>query len=92
MKKKVGEVTEKEKREILSLFERKNGLIELAIIMKNEDAYYERLVKDMGATSGKLQHWWDSMASKYQWESQEGGNWEINFDTNEIYLVGIDSE
>ena len=27
------------------------------------------------------------MADKYQWESEEGGNWEINFETCEILLV-----
>ena len=27
------------------------------------------------------------MAQKYQWEMVEGGNWEINFETCEIYLV-----
>ena len=27
------------------------------------------------------------MSAKYQWEGIEGGNWEINFDTCEIYLV-----
>jgi len=27
------------------------------------------------------------MSQKYQWESAENGNWEINFETNEIYLV-----
>ncbi|WP_302603127.1 hypothetical protein [Bacteroides caecimuris] len=27
------------------------------------------------------------MATKYQWEVTEDGNWEINFQTNEIFLV-----
>ena len=27
------------------------------------------------------------MAGKYQWESADGGNWEINFDTCEIFLM-----
>lgn len=27
------------------------------------------------------------MAAKYQWESHENGNWEINFETCEIYLI-----
>ena len=41
----------------------------------------------MGETGTKFQGWWDRMAQKYQWESAENGNWEINFETNEIYLV-----
>lgn len=87
-KKVVGSVTEQEKNEIQSLFERRNGLNELAMILTAEnETLYEKLVKDMGETGAKFQGWWDSMALKYQWESVEGGDWEIDFDTCEIYLV-----
>lgn len=94
MKKKlVGQVTVGEKNEIQTLFERRNGLNELAMILTVEnDSLYEKLVKDMGETGIKFQNWWDAMAEKYQWESVEGGNWEINFDTCEIYLVNPDNE
>ena len=74
--------------EIQTLFERRNGLNELAKILTADNAeLYEKLVKDMGETGRKFQNWWDNMAQKYQWESAEGGNWEINFDTCEIFLV-----
>ena len=88
MKKLVGNVTLDEKNEIQALFERRNGLNELAKILKADNTeLYEKLVKDLGETSSKFQGWWDRMAKKYQWESAEKGNWEINFDNNEIYLV-----
>ena len=88
MKKKVGQVTPEEKNEIQQLFERRNGLNELAKILKADNVeLYEKLVKDMGETSMKFQGWWDRMAQKYKWESAANGNWEINFETNEIYLV-----
>lgn len=88
MKKLVGNVTLDEKNEIQALFERRNGLNELAKILKADNSeLYEKLVKDLGETSSKFQGWWDRMAKKYQWESAENGNWEINFDNNEIYLV-----
>ena len=84
----VGQVTVEEKNEIQSLFERRNGLSELAKILTSDNhQLYEKLVKDMGETGTKFQQWWDSMADKYQWESEEGGNWEINFETCEILLV-----
>ena len=84
----VGQVTRDEKDEILVLFERRNGLNELAkIVTADNTDLYEKLVKDLGETGTKFQQWWDSMADKYQWESEEGGNWEINFETCEIYLV-----
>ncbi|MGM9655775.1 MAG: CXXX repeat peptide modification system protein [Alloprevotella sp.] len=87
-KKVVGQVTVEEKNEIQTLFERRNGLNELAkIVTADNTGLYEKLVKDMGETSSKFQSWWDTMAQKYQWESAENGNWEINFETCEIYLV-----
>ena len=87
-KKIVGQVTEEERNEIQTLFERRNGLNELAkIVTAGNNDLYEKLVKDLGETGTKFQQWWDSMADKYQWESEEGGNWEINFETCEIYLV-----
>ena len=87
-KKLVGQVTVEEKNEIQMLFERRNGLNELAkIVTADNTELYEKLVKDLGETGGKFQSWWDRMADKYQWESAENGNWEINFETCEIYLV-----
>lgn len=86
-KKVVGRVTLEEKEEILSLFERRNGLEELAkILTPDNEELYEKLVKDMGVTKTKFQQWWNSMSEKYQWESLPNGSWEINFDTCEIYL------
>ena len=67
MKKLVGKVTEEEKNEILSLFERRNGLNELAkILMVEHETLYEKLVRDLGNTGLKFQKWWDIMAAKYQ--------------------------
>ena len=87
-KKLVGQVTVEEKNEIQALFERRNGLNELAMILAAEnEALYEKLVKDMGGTGIKFQAWWDTMAQKYQWESADDGNWEIDFETCDIYLV-----
>lgn len=88
MRKLVGQVTIEEKNEIQGLFERRNGLNELAKILTADNTeLYERLVKDMGETNTKFQNWWDNMSKKYQWESIEDGNWEINFENCEIYLV-----
>ncbi|HIT15417.1 MAG TPA: CXXX repeat peptide modification system protein [Candidatus Avimuribaculum pullicola] len=91
MKKIIGKVTEEEKREIQSLFERRNGLNELAKVLTADNAeLYEKLVTDMGETGTRFQAWWDRMAQKYNWESADGGNWEINFTTCDIYLVTND--
>lgn len=88
MRKVIGKVTEEEKREIQQLFERRNGLNELAkILTADNDALYEKLVKDLGETGSKFQAWWNRMAEFYQWESADDAHWEIDFVTNEIVLV-----
>lgn len=87
-RKKVGQVTVEEKKEIQQLFERRNGLNELARIVTTDNSeLYEKLVKDLGETGTRFQQWWDRMAQKYKWESCDNGNWEIDFDTCDIYLV-----
>ena len=88
IKKIVGEVTPEERTEIQALFERKNGLLELAKILTAENGdLYEKLVKDIGETSTKFQQWWDEKSKKYNWDSHPKGNWEIDFQTCEITLV-----
>lgn len=86
-KKLVGQVTSAERDDIKALFERRNGLNELAKILTPDNVeLYERLVADLGETSTKFQQWWDTMSSQYGWESAPDGHWEINFDTCEIFL------
>lgn len=88
MNKVISRVTEEERNEIQTLFERRNGLTEIAKILTPDNTeLYEKLVKDIGETGIKFQNWWDRMAQKYNWENQDGANWEINFDTCEIMLV-----
>lgn len=88
MKRQVGKVTFEERDEIKLLFQRKNGLVELArILTPDNNLLYDKLVNDMGETQTKFQNWWDRMAQKYDWERSSGGNWEIDFDTCNIYLI-----
>ncbi len=88
LRKVVGQVTPEETKEIQVLFERRNGLTELAKIVNADNVeLYEKLVKDMGETSTKFQQWWDDKARQYGWESHPKGNWEINFQTGDITLV-----
>ena len=86
-RKLVGQVTPEERNEIQALFERRNGLNELAKVLTADNTeLYEKLVRDLGETGSKFQAWRDPMASKYRWESVEGGNWEIDFNSCEIFL------
>lgn len=88
MKKQVGTVNRQECDEIQRLFERRNGLNELAKILTVDNSeLYERLVKDLSDTTSKFQSWWDTMSTKYQWDSATDGHWEIDFNDCTIYLV-----
>jgi len=88
MKEKVGQVTIEERDEIQHLFERKNGLNELAMILTpDNDVLYQKLVKDMGEVGTQFHNWWDRMSQQYNWKGTSDGHWEINFDTCEIFLV-----
>ena len=87
-KKLIGKVTPDEMKEIQHLYERKNGLNELAkILTPDNQVLYEKLVRDMGITQVKFQEWWTRMGQQYRWEGVDGGNWEIDFDTCNIFLV-----
>ncbi len=88
MRKKVGSVTASETNDIRLLFERSNGLKELAKILTADNSeLYERLVMDIGTNSTAMQQWWNAMAEKYNWESDPNGNWEIDFSDGSIYLT-----
>lgn len=88
MNKKVGSVSEEERNVIQALFERRNGLNELAKVLTPDNAeLYEKLVTDLGKTGTEFQNWWSRMSAKYGWEGAEDGHWEIDFATCEITLV-----
>lgn len=88
MKKIVGKVTEEERNDIQGLCERKNSLKELALIITDNSAIYERLVADLTETNMRYQEWWNTMSRKYQWEQCDNGHWEIDFETCNIFLIG----
>lgn len=88
VKDNIGTVTAEERNEIKKLFERRNGLNELAqIVTADKPELYELLVKDMGETSTKFQQWWDRMADKYAWPRPDGWHWEIDFESCQIFLI-----
>jgi CXXX repeat modification system protein len=93
-KEKVGTITEKEKEEIKKLYERKMALNEAflslstrSISNEQKDEIYEKVLADIGKTSFNFQSWWDEKSKLYNWKSVENGNWTIDFETNEIFLV-----
>lgn len=93
MIKKVGKVTESEKKKILNLFERKLGLEELLLTLNEpdildeiKDTLLDKIPKDMSKTTMLYDKWWQDMSSKYNWEFSDGMKWSINFETNEVHI------
>jgi CXXX repeat modification system protein len=90
-RKRVGQVTAKERDVIKDLFERKNALMELAKSLNADSeirsSLYEKLVADLGPVSTKFSAWWAQKGAKYRWERTPSGRWEIDFETCEIYLI-----
>ena len=92
-RRKVGTVTEEERDEIKTLFERKSGLVELVQALASlsskdleTSGLYERIVKDMGETTVKFKKWWDTKSASYGWENLAGHIWEIDFETKDIFI------
>lgn len=90
--KNVGKVTEEERDEIKRLHSRKTGLESLfqnlisSNTIVNNQEMYEGLIRDYSETSERFQKWWDSTKNKYNWESADGGNWTVDFDTCDVIL------
>ncbi|MEG0051346.1 MAG: CXXX repeat peptide modification system protein [Terrisporobacter sp.] len=91
---KVGQVSEKEKKVMLIIFEKRCALEELEISMNNTDlserefrilkekyAYIKPLIEE------EFNNWWKSNADKYGWKRCVNKVWNINFESNEIFLV-----
>lgn len=88
MKKEVGQVSEDERDLIKAIFERKNGLVELAkIISPDNEGLYEKLIKDLSQTNQKFEEWWREMSCKYNWEFDPNSHWEIDFDSCKVFLI-----
>lgn len=92
VRKVVGKITEEEKQEIQSLSSKKNSLEELFKVLLGSQVeitnvnVYEKMLKDHMDVTQAFQLWWDKKSSSYGWESVPGGNWSINFETNEVTL------
>jgi CXXX repeat modification system protein len=91
-KKLLGKISEEEKVEIKNLFFRKKSLEELFQVLltseldvKNKEVY-DRMMEDYTSVSQKFSDWWKIKSALHNWESVEGGNWDIDFDKNDVYL------
>lgn len=89
----IGRVAPDERDEIRKLYERKSSLQELFRSLaemprqQTEQSFlYEKLVDDMTKTVAAFNGWWSKSSAKYNWPSNSGHSWRIDFETCDIYL------
>lgn len=87
-RRELGKITPEERDEIKILFERKNGLVELAKALSGmsrqeleASGLYDKVTQDIGRASTQFQGWFDKTSRKYGWENRPGHRWEVDFDT-----------
>lgn len=89
----ISKVTELEKNEIESLFERINALKALGITLaENSDLLKEnqmvaKIVSDLETTQKEFNQWWDKTADKYSLNKSKIGNYRINFFNCSLYYI-----
>lgn len=83
MSKIIWDLSEADKDEIQALYEKKIALENLTktVDMVNNEALYQKLIKDYGKTLIEFETWWSEISKKYQWE---GSNWRIDFRNSQV--------
>lgn len=88
MEKIVGNVGKREKNEIIDICEKKMSLDNLVLITKNQDEkLYNRAIATLKDVKQEYDGWWSRMVEKYNFEGDENGHWEVNFQTGQVILV-----
>lgn len=88
MEKIVGNVGKREKNEIIDTCEKKMSLDNLVLITKDQDEkLYNKAIDALKDVKQEYDGWWSRMVEKYNFEGDENGHWEVNFQTGQVILV-----
>lgn len=88
MEKIVGNVDKREKNEIIDICEKKMSLDNLILITKDQDEkLYNKAIDALKDVKQEYDGWWSRMVEKYNFEGDENGHWEVNFQTGQVILV-----
>ena len=88
MEKIVGNVGKREKNEIIDICEKKMSLDNLVLITKDQDEkLYNKAIDALKDVKQEYDGWWSRMVEKYNFEGDENGHWEVNFQTDQVILV-----
>lgn len=93
-RKLIAKISEAERDEIRSLYERKGSLIELFKTFDGEDneqsnKLFNKVVNELSVTSRAYNEWFASKSIEHNWENIPGASWQIDFNTCDVYLEGI---
>ena len=88
MEKIVGNVGKREKNEIIDICEKKMSLDNLVLITKDQDEkLYNKAIDALKDVKQEYDGWWSRMVEKYNFDGDENGHWEVNFQTGQVILV-----
>ncbi len=88
MEKLVGQVSEIEKNDMIDICEAKVALDNLQkIVGKDEADVYEQIIHEREIVNEKYNAWWDGIRENYNFEGDEQGHWQLDFQTGEVFLV-----
>lgn len=90
----IGLITTDEKKELELLFERDLALNELMTCISNdllnkENLTYlkDKIKHDLDVNNNLYNNWWVEKSKKYNWLSKNNCSWQVNFKTNEVFLI-----
>lgn len=95
---KLGIVNDIEKEEIESIFRKRLAIEHLFTILHRQEVDLEdsdtfsKLVSEMSVVLKETQEWWERVAFKYKWQFSKSDQWNIDFQTNTIYLTTIPAD
>ncbi len=91
---KVGRVSDEEKKELVILYERKMAMEELEESLERTDLTESEFLQmkskfkeEKPKTIYDFNKWWQDKAEKYKWDKKDHGQWTIDFETNDIFLL-----
>ncbi len=90
----LGTLEENEKSEIEEIYYRRVTLENMILVLQERgnmeesgsESLYQRLVQDMSETIKRMQDWWNKTSTYHGWEYRRENNWEVKFDSGEVYL------
>lgn len=82
-------ISENDKKELIKIYERISSLEELIIDVskEKEEGLYSQIYNDLEKSNASINEWWTNIAHKYNLKFDEKGKWELNFETNEVFLI-----